>query len=190
MRVSKDKAAENRERMLTEAARLFRERGPDGVGVDALTEAAGMTHGSLYSQFGSKDNLLAEALNHGYARIAARSVSIQDVTKALSLYLSTAHRDNPGSGCYMAALACDMSRQSKPVRTAFTEIVRDRIKRFRSLLSGHSRSLNESEDAALAMVCGMVGAMVLARAVNDAEVSDRILDVSRKQLLKDSFPPS
>ena len=64
MRVSKEKAAENRERILTEAARLFREHGLSGVGVDALTDAAGLTHGSLYSQFGSKDRLAAEALSH------------------------------------------------------------------------------------------------------------------------------
>ena len=61
MRVSKEKAAENRERILTEAARLFREHGLSGVGVDALTDAAGLTHGSLYSQFGSKERLAAEA---------------------------------------------------------------------------------------------------------------------------------
>ena len=64
MRVSKEKAAENRERILTEAAWLFREHGLSGVGVDALTNAAGLTHGSLYSQFGSKERLAAEALNH------------------------------------------------------------------------------------------------------------------------------
>ena len=62
MRVSKEKVAENRERILKEAARLIRERGISGVGVDALTEAAGLTHGSLYSQFGSKERLAAEAL--------------------------------------------------------------------------------------------------------------------------------
>src|SRR4029453_19471616 len=64
VRVSKEKAAENRERILLAAARLMRERGISGAGVDALTEAAGMTHGSLYSQFGSKERLLEEAGGH------------------------------------------------------------------------------------------------------------------------------
>src|SRR5947199_10448266 len=62
MRVSKEQAAENRERILKAAARLMRERGISGVGVDALAEAAGMTHGSLYSQFGSKERLVEEAV--------------------------------------------------------------------------------------------------------------------------------
>ena len=65
MRVTKEKAAENRARILAAAARLFRERGLSGVGVDTLGEAAGMTHGSLYSQFGSKERLAAEALRRG-----------------------------------------------------------------------------------------------------------------------------
>ena len=63
MRVSKEQAAKNRERILTAASRLIRERGISGAGVDALTEAAGMTHGSLYSQFGSKERLVEEALD-------------------------------------------------------------------------------------------------------------------------------
>src|SRR5215203_7230721 len=64
MRISKEKAAENRDRILKTASRLMRERGIAGVGVDALTRAAGLTHGSLYSQFGSKERLVAEALDH------------------------------------------------------------------------------------------------------------------------------
>ena len=72
MRVSKEKAAANRERILSEAARLFRERGLAGVGVDALADAAGLTHGSLYSQFGSKERLAAEALGHALATSSAR----------------------------------------------------------------------------------------------------------------------
>jgi AcrR family transcriptional regulator len=67
VRVSKEKAAENRERILLAAARLMRERGISGAGVDALTEAAGMTHGSLYSQFGSKERLVEEAVAYAIA---------------------------------------------------------------------------------------------------------------------------
>src|SRR4051794_41843098 len=71
MRVTKERAAENRERILTEAARLFRERGVSAVGMDALAEAAGMTHGSLYSQFDSKEHLAAEALGRAFDASAA-----------------------------------------------------------------------------------------------------------------------
>src|ERR1700719_5010874 len=72
MRVTKEKAAENRERILTEAARLFRERGVSAVGMDALAEAAGMTHGSLYSQFDSKEHLAAAARGPAFDARAAK----------------------------------------------------------------------------------------------------------------------
>ena len=72
MRVSKEKSAENRARILDAAARLFREQGVSGVGVDALTEAAGLSHGSLYSQFGSKERLADEAMQHALQMTSAR----------------------------------------------------------------------------------------------------------------------
>src|SRR5580658_2962276 len=100
MKVSKEKAAENRELILTHAARLFREKGVQGVGVDALTEAAGLTHGSLYSRFGSKDNLLAESLRHGHAVSQAKAAGTTNMTDAIMMYLSPIHRDNPGAGCF------------------------------------------------------------------------------------------
>jgi TetR/AcrR family transcriptional regulator, transcriptional repressor for nem operon len=181
MKVSKEKAAENRELILREAARLFRERGASGVGVDALTEAAGMTHGSLYSQFGSRDNLLAESLSHGYAGIRARAAGLTRITDAISGYVSARHRDNPGTGCFMATLGCDMPRQSKAVREQFTEIVRGNMVRLGSLLPGRKK---QREDEVLATMATMVGAIVLARAVDDAEFSDRILAVSRARLLQ------
>jgi TetR/AcrR family transcriptional regulator, transcriptional repressor for nem operon len=88
MRVSKKKAAENRKRILTEAARLFREHGLSGIGVDALTEAAGLTHDSLYGQFGSKDRLAAEALSHALSTNSARmsdAGTLDDYVTRLSL---------------------------------------------------------------------------------------------------------
>lgn len=181
MKVSKEKAAENRELILTQAARLFREKGVLGVGVDALTEAAGLTHGSLYSRFGSKDNLLAESLKHGHAVSQSRAASAKNLADAISMYLSPAHRDNPGAGCFMAALGCEMPRQSKDVRTSFTQIVRNNMTRLSGLLPVRRR--RKSEDEVLSTMATMVGAMILARAVDDSAFSDRILAAARTQLI-------
>ena len=60
MRVSKEQAAQNRQHILTAAARLFREHGINATGVDAITKDAGLTHGGLYSQFGSKEAIAVE----------------------------------------------------------------------------------------------------------------------------------
>ena len=180
MRVSRERAAENRERILKAAARLMRERGISGAGVDALTEAAGMTHGSLYSQFGSKERLVEEAVTY------VMSGKGQQVPEALSLddyaaeYLSPAHRDRLGSGCPIAALCCEMPRQSRGVRERFTAGVRAMAGWLSSRMdSGMKRQRDEQ---ALATVAALVGALVLARAVNDAKLSADILRSTRKRL--------
>jgi TetR/AcrR family transcriptional repressor of nem operon len=178
MRVSKERAAENRERIVTAAARLFRERGLSGVGVDALTEAAGLTHGSLYSQFGSKERLAAEALSHALSTSSARMSDAQTLDDYVARYLSAGHRARPGDGCAMAALAGEIPRQGAAIRHCFTDAVRAGARQIASLKPGGRRS----EDEALAILATMVGALTLARAVDDVELSDRLLAAARKRL--------
>src|SRR5436305_12848080 len=96
MRVSKEQAAKNRERILDAASRLMREHGISGVGVDALTEAAGMTHGSLYSQFGSKERLAEEAVAYAIAEKGKELPEAFVLGDYVSDYLSAAQRDHPG----------------------------------------------------------------------------------------------
>jgi TetR/AcrR family transcriptional repressor of nem operon len=182
MKVSREQVAENRERILDAAARMFRERGMSGAGVDALMQAAGLSHGSLYSQFGSKEGLVTEALSFGFECAGRRAREVHSATHAVKAYLSAEHRDNPGHGCFMAALGCDMSRQSQAVRHSFTQIVRGNIARLVAVLK--PRRGTDPEDDALAVITTMVGAMVLARAVDDSKFSDRILSVSRARLLE------
>src|SRR5271156_6412618 len=112
MKITKEKAAENREMILTQASRLFRERGLSGVGVDALTEAAGLTHGSLYSQFGSKEHLAVEALSHALNSSTARVDDARTLDAYIARYLSADHRERRGDGCVMAALVGEIPRQS------------------------------------------------------------------------------
>src|SRR5947207_14025027 len=127
MRVSKEKAAENRDRILKAASQLMRERGISGVGVDELTEAAGMTHGSLYSQFGSKERLVEEAVAYAIAAKGQEVPEVFALSDYVSEYLSAEHRDEPGSGCPFAALCCEMPHQSGGARERFTAGVRGMI---------------------------------------------------------------
>jgi TetR/AcrR family transcriptional repressor of nem operon len=159
----------------------MRERGISGMGVDALTEAAGMTHGSLYSQFGSKERLIEEAVAHAIATKEEELPVAFALSDYVSEYLSTAHRDKPGSGCPVAALCCEMPRQGRGVRERFTTGVRSIV----GLLSGQmSPALKprQREEKALATVASLVGALVLARAVNDPKLSDDILRATRNGL--------
>lgn len=175
MRVSREKAAQNRKRILSEAARLFREHGLSGVGVDALTDAAGLTHGSLYSQFGSKERLAAEAFGHALSTSSVRMNEAGTLEDYVARYLSLDHRERRGDGCVMAALAGEMPRQGATIRHRFTDAVRGATKRIIGLMPDRRKS----EDEALAIVATMVGALILARAVDDPDLSDRILAANR-----------
>jgi TetR/AcrR family transcriptional regulator, transcriptional repressor for nem operon len=181
MRVTKEKAAENRERILDAASRLIRERGISGAGVDALTEAAGMTHGSLYSQFGSKERLVEEALAYALAASGKTTAEAATLDRYVSAYLSSEHRDRPGQGCPLAALVCEMPRQGSGARQTFTTGLQAMSRRLSSLM-GSGLKQRQRDNKALATIASLVGALVLARAVNDPKLSDDILRVTQRRL--------
>lgn len=183
MRVSKEKAAENRQRILEAASRLMRERGISGAGVDALTEAAGMTHGSLYSQFGSKEKLIEEALDDVLAGKGREMERAPTLSHYISSYLSPEHRDTPGRGCPIAALCCEMPRQSEGVRERFTTGLRSMIAALKKR-SDDGLKHRQRDEVALARVASLVGALVLARAVNDPKLSNDILRATKVNIDK------
>ncbi len=129
MRISKEKAAENREKVMAAAAKLFRERGLEGVGVDALAEAAGLTHGAVYSHFKSKDELAAEAVAAGAASVDGRMArsdrracpARMAFEQLLKIYVSRSHRDHPKLGCSIAAIGSDAPRAGDELRDVFAE---------------------------------------------------------------------
>ena len=189
MRVSKQKAAQNRERILTSAARLFREHGIGATGVDSITKDAGLTHGGLYSQFGSKEAIAAEAIGFALARgkrVWQRAMERNPGERALPAivdgYLSRAHRDSPGTGCVVAALGTDIARQPHRVRRAFTRELKDDLE-FLSRLMPDDRRGRRYQDA-IAAFASMAGALILARAVDDEELSDLILKSTARRVVK------
>jgi TetR/AcrR family transcriptional repressor of nem operon len=179
MKVSREQAAQNRERILDTAAKLFRERGFDGIGVADIMKAAGLTHGGFYGHFSSKEELMAQACAHALAK----SVDYWDTTverasgdplKAMTkAYLSAQHRDDPGQGCVLAALGPDTYRQGTAVRRTFSAGVRSLVELIANLLPAKSQAAKRKQ--ALATFSSMVGAIVLARAVDDESLSDEIL---------------
>ncbi|HTJ10104.1 MAG TPA: TetR/AcrR family transcriptional regulator [Candidatus Binataceae bacterium] len=171
------------------AARLFRERGIDATGVDSITEAAGLTHGGLYSHFGSKQSIVVEAIRFALARsrsVWRRAAHGKPEGKALcdilAYYLSLAHRDTHGEGCLVAALSCDIARQPRAVRKAFTIELKEVLEFLGGLMPGDT-SARRHEEAVVAFA-GMVGALILARAVDDETLSRRILKATGQRLGK------
>src|SRR5271156_156392 len=189
MRVSKEKAARNRERILTSAARLFREQGIAATGVDSITEDAGLTHGGLYSQFGSKEVIAAEAIRfalargkRGWQRAVEGNPGMRALPAIVDSYLSRAHRNAVGTGCVLAALGTDIARQPRRVRQAFTTEIKDDLE-FLSRLMPDEGNAGRYEDA-IVTFASMAGALILARAVNDEQLSDLILKSTAKRVIK------
>ncbi|MFO2466315.1 TetR/AcrR family transcriptional regulator [Pseudomonas sp. 15FMM2] len=184
MRVTKAQAQANRAHIVETAARLFRERGYDGVGVADLMAAAGFTHGGFYKHFKSKADLMAEAAACGFAQSMQASAD-SDPASFVEHYLSREHRDEPGAGCTLAALGGDAARQSENVKATFAI----GIERMLADLATAQTSLDEAEQRELRSVriqcmAQMMGALMLSRACpDDSPLADEILEVCRTRVL-------
>jgi len=173
MRPTKEQAKENRQRILDTAARLFRENGIHAVGVDAVMKGAGLTHGGFYGHFKSKSDLTEQALAHVMQeslKTEAQALSLEDFAR---LYLSPAHRDQPGDGCAVAALGPELARLPENERDAVTDYIRARIGQMKELQAANGDRPDRAK--AIADLASLVGALIMARAVNEPALSEEIL---------------
>ena len=190
MRVSREKFAESRKRILDAAATLFRETGFDGIGLSDIMKAAGLTHGGFYGHFGSKEDLEAQALSLALARSVTDWSQLVDSAAARPLaalagqYLSPDHRENVREGCPFAALGTDTARRGERVRSAFTAGLEPFLALLSNVVPGRSKAQRRRK--AIATLAEMVGAMILARAVNHPALSDEILAAASLDLSEDS----
>jgi TetR/AcrR family transcriptional regulator, transcriptional repressor for nem operon len=175
MKISRDDVIRNRKKILVSAARLFRERGFNGVSVAQIMSASGLTHGAFYGYFNSKDDLIAQMLANVLLPPpdGASDVPDGDIHFYSSAYLSGKHRDDPGNGCPYAALGSEITRAPKAIRKVMTRAVRHRIDRLSTTASG--RTERNRRRSAIAGWSAMVGALLLARIVDDPRLSNEIL---------------
>lgn len=176
MRYPAAETAEKHERILDQASRLFRQRGFSGVTVSEVMKATGLTHGSFYNHFDSKDALISKTLDYtssnNLTRLANAKGSPEDMLAYVVRYLSPEHRDTPEDGCLMAALGTEISRE--PVaRASFTAHLKTSVERFAAYFPW-SKKRNHRRQA-IRTLSTLVGAMILARAVNDPAFSEEIL---------------
>ena len=182
MRVSREEAAKNRERIVASAAALFREKGFDGVGVDAIMKSAGLTHGGFYGHFASKDDLVVQAVTRAFQDSAAVQGQAATLDELVATYLSDPHCADRAHGCVFAALGPDLARQGHGLRQAATESVRRQLERITRLLKGGTAERRRKR--AIATLAGMVGGLTLARSVGDPTLSKEILATMREALSK------
>jgi TetR/AcrR family transcriptional repressor of nem operon len=188
MRISKEKAADNRTALIRAASKLFRERGIDGVGVAEISREAGLTHGALYAHFRSKEELALEALSYGLDQANSRMFSatsdgMPDLPRFLDRYLALETRDDYGDRCAMAASASEIGRQDKAISARFAEGYMVMVRAF-------ERQIEENEpgsDAlgrAMVAVATIIGSLAVARgaAKGNPAVSEQVLQAARRQL--------
>jgi TetR/AcrR family transcriptional repressor of nem operon len=179
MKVTRDQVQEHRRRILDAAARMFREKGFDGVGVAEIMNAAGLTHGAFYGHFKSKQDLAVQAFAHAVAGSdeawtrAGEMAPGGGLGVAAGAYLTPDHRGRTGEGCPFAALATDVARRGGAAQKIFAEGLKAQIDRFTPLASASSEAGRRAQ--AITAWAGMIGAMVLARAAGDPALSDEIL---------------
>src|SRR5262245_32766488 len=149
MRKSREEAAQTRRRIVETASREFRKNGIAATGLKDLMKAAGLTHGGFYKHFESKDQLVAEACADAVdAPIASWGMEAQPTSNdAVAAYLSTRHRDDPASGCPLAAIGSELSRTDKKTREAATE----GFERLVAVLAGKTGTKNARRRALVAV---------------------------------------
>lgn len=185
MRISREQARRNREKVLETASEMFRERGFDGAGVGDLMKAAGFTHGGFYNHFPSKQALAAEALDHAWQEMAQKRARARDLEQLLRGYLSDAARRAPGQNCPAAALGGEVSRQSGEVRACFAGGLEGMIASVAALLPEPESA--GARHRAVDIVNRMVGALMLSRAVpDDSPLAQEILENALQAALRDA----
>lgn len=175
------------DRIVDAAARAIRRSGYNGTGVADIMKDAGLTHGGFYAHFQSREAMLAEAADRAGSesvammeRIAATSPPQQALPAMMQAYLSKEHLESIETGCAVAALGSEMPRQAPEVRRAATR----RIKEMIDLVARQSPDWGQpgAHDRALFTIATMVGAMVLARAVDEPRLSDGLREAALKHL--------
>ena len=191
LRLTREQAEQNRRLIVKTASRMFRLQGLENVAVADVMKESGFTHGGFYNHFKSKDDLVTEAVasafDHAAKNLSDDISSGNDPQKALNAfvadYLSPAHRDTSTGGCPATAFPVDSARGGKDVQAAFAEGIESYLEILAARMNGDKR---EARQRAVALLSGIVGALLLSRAVKKSQpkLSDELLSSARKQICK------
>ena len=190
MKITKERAAENREALLAAASKLIRERGIDGVGVADISKEAGLTHGALYAHFSSKEALAAEALDYALQRQEKYLARAREGTLTLPMlidgYLSPRERDNVAAGCMLAASASDIGRQEVGIGNSFA----NGYQCLAEIVAEASGKEGVDRQRSLALAAAMIGGLVVARATKKADpaLSEEVMAALRALLQEAAAP--
>ena len=169
MRYHPEHKQNSRARLVDAGAQLAKKQGFNNTGMDALLAAAGMTTGAFYSQFKSKPELLHAIVQHELEKTlsAFEGKSTDDMVQALRYYLSRSHVQHPEHGCAIPSLGAEIARADQATKETFSAAI-ERIQAAIEAVLGDA-------DAAWAMICQAIGAVVVARAMATPLQRDQVL---------------
>lgn len=177
MPYSKEHKQQSRENILASASRLFPRQGFEAVSIDMLMDDAGLTRGAFYNHFRNKEELYAEAIIYA----ALRSPISREKTEASSLktwfdrtigrYLSREHIDEAPSPCPLAFLVTDIAQRQGAIRNTYTRVFKNLNNTFKKRL----RENNVRQETIMSVSAMMIGAVAIARALDDQKAADRLL---------------
>jgi TetR/AcrR family transcriptional repressor of nem operon len=188
MRISKEKAADNRAALIRAASKLFRARGIDGVGVAEISKEAGLTHGALYAHFKSKEELALAALSYGFEQSQAGIAGIgdgglSDLAGYLDACLSPAGRDDYAGGCPISASASEIGRQDRLLSARCAEGYIGMVQAFQRDIARRAPGA-DAPARAMAAVATMIGGLTVARgtAKGNPALSEQVLKAARAMI--------
>ena len=179
---------ETHQRIVSVAAKAIRRSGYGGTGVADIMKDAGLTHGGFYAHFESRDAMLAEAAKQAcaestavIAEVLSTAPSEMALETMLRTYLSKEHVAQTDAGCPLAALGSETSRQGPEVRRVITRYTKEMVDLAARQFPDWGQPA--AHERAMATVATMVGALLLAKAVDDPALSDGLRDAALKHLL-------
>lgn len=181
MRRSRAEKAETHSKIVTVAAKRFRERGLEGVGLADLMKEIGATTGAFYKHFDSRDDLVVEALGEAFQHLDEMEQRAEDLPALLDDFLTDHHCADPGTGCALTALAGDVRHASTAVKAVFAERVKHNLSYYADRSDGEDMQARRSK--AILLFSAALGGLTLARAVNDKALSREIVESLRRLLI-------
>lgn len=185
MRYAEDHKAQTHQRILQEASARFRRDGIGATGLQPLMKALGLTHGGFYAHFKSKDELVEKALLRAAEQLKERTdktFAQEDSLNAfVDLYLSPAHRDAPETGCPLPTMCAELGQRGEP-STITDEMLKLRIAALEKAMADKP----DADARSLVMMSTVIGALTMARSVQDKAFSEQILQTTR-EWLKQNF---
>jgi TetR/AcrR family transcriptional repressor of nem operon len=198
-RITQEQKKLNREKIVRAASEGFKVHGVDGIGIQDLMKAAGMTNGGFYNHFPSKEDLALEVYRQGFVDSLATLAAIREahprsaqaaLHNLVDVYVTAAHRDHPEAGCPSAALAVDAGRHGTSPQAEYRRGLEEYISNITELVlerahqAGTEPTAAEAREQAMALFSQMVGALIVSRAVAEADpgLSDEVLTANRRDL--------